>query len=79
MGWERVPRSKFLKCFEMKGHIRTLRLDLMPLCNRLSFRPYGGVSVALIVRALLNLRTTIPFHSLPPAAKLVRLRLSLMS
>jgi len=72
VGWERVPCSKFVKCFKMGGYIRTLRLDLVPLCDQLFFRSYGRICVALIVRALLNLRITILFPSLPPAAKLVR-------
>jgi hypothetical protein len=63
----------------MRGHIRTLRLDLMPLCNRLFFRPYDRASVALIVPISLNLRIAILFPSLPPTAKLVRLWLPLLS
>jgi len=76
---ERVPRAKFFKCFKIGGHIRTLRLDLMPLCNRVFFCSDGRTGVTLIVQAILNLRITILFPSLLPAARLVRPRLPLLS
>ena len=72
---EGIPRSKFFVRFEMRGYIRALRLDLMPLRNQLFFRPRNNTCVALIP---LVLRIAILFPSLLPTTKFVGLRLPLL-
>lgn len=79
MRWERISCLKFFECFEMRGHIRTLRLDLMSLCNRLFFHPYDKTGVALILLTLLDFRIAILFPSFLSTTRLVQLRLPLLS
>ena len=63
----------------MRGYIRALRLDLMPLHNRLFFHSYGRTCFALILRIFLNLGVAVLFPPLPSTTTFVRLRFPLLS